>query len=143
MLKNIPEIISPELMMALMQMGHGDELVLGDINFPSYTMNNRCIYAKGWSTKHLMDAILQLMPLDSFSGDAVTVMQPAEGNPAPAIWQEYEAIIRRHDFARAFKKFHQIERTEFCNRAKNSFVTVQTSEPAPYSAIILRKGMMG
>ena len=43
MLKDIPEIISPELMFALMQMGHGDEIVIGDSNFPSYTMSNRCI----------------------------------------------------------------------------------------------------
>ncbi len=76
MLRGIPEIIPPELMLALMQMGHGDDIVLGDINFPSYSTNNRCVNVKGHTIKDLLDAILDFFPLDTFVDDAVTVMRP-------------------------------------------------------------------
>lgn len=144
MLRNIPEIIPPELMLALMEMGHGDDIVLGDINFPSYTMGNRIVYCKGHSTKEIMEAILQFMPLDIFVEDAVTVMKPGDMfKGTPPIWQDYERIVKANDFSGAFKEFYQMERFDFYDRAKQSFVTVQTSEPALYAPLILRKGIIG
>ena len=66
MLKNIPDIISPELMYALMNMGHGDEICFGDANFPADSMGQRVIRADGHKITELLDAVLQLLPLDSY-----------------------------------------------------------------------------
>jgi len=143
MLKNIPEIIPPDLMLALMQMGHGDDIVFGDINFPSYSTGQRCVFAKGHKITELLDAILDFMPLDEFVDDSVTVMRPGgdyEGF-VPPIWEEYRGIIKAKDFVGAFSDFHKMERFDFYERAKNSFVTVHTSEPALYACMILRKGI--
>jgi L-fucose mutarotase len=144
MLRNIPEIMPPDLMLALMEMGHGDDIVIGDINFPSRTMSQRCVYAKGLRSTDIVDAILQFMPLDVFVDYPVSVMKPGglfEGTPP--IWNEYEAIIKKNDFCKAFKKLEQMERFDFYARAKNSFVTVHTSEPALYACMIMKKGVIG
>lgn len=145
MLKGIPEIISPDLMTALMQMGHGDDIVFGDINFPSYSMGNRCVYAKGHKITELLEAILTFMPLDTFVDDSVTVMTPggAYEGMVPPVWEEYRKIIQEKDFAKGFRDFHQMERFDFYERAKKSFVVVQTSEPSLYACMILRKGVIG
>ena len=66
MLKNIPSIISPELMYALMNMGHGDEICFGDANFPADSMGQRVIRADGHKITELLEAVLELMPLDIF-----------------------------------------------------------------------------
>jgi len=144
MLRNIPEIIPPDLMLALMQMGHGDDIVFGDINFPSYSMGQRCVYAKGHRIPEFLDAILDFMPLDTFGDDCVTVMQPggAYEGLIPPIWEEYRGIIKAKDFTGAFSDFHKMERFEFYERAKRSFVVIHTSEPALYACLILRKGVM-
>ena len=144
MLKNIPECIPPELMLALMEMGHGDDIVIGDINFPSKTMSQRCVYAKGLSATELIDAILQFMPLDIFVDDPVVVMQPGElYKGVPPIWEDYERTIKKNDFCGAFKELTKIDRFDFYERAKKSFVTVQTSEPALYACMIMKKGVIG
>ena len=144
MLKDIPEIMSPDLMYALMQMGHGDDIVIGDINFPSYTMGQRVVYQKGIMATDLMAAILKFMPLDEFVECPVSLMKPGDlFTGTPPIWAEYEEIIKENDFTGAFKKFEWIERDDFYERAKNSFVTIQTSEPALYACVILKKGVIG
>ena len=144
MLRNIPEVIPPELMLALMEMGHGDDIVIGDINFPSKTMSNRCVYAKGIMATDLLDAILQFFPLDVFVEDPVVVMQPGDlFKGTPPIWDDYDKIIKKHDFCGAYKELTKIDRFDFYDRAKNSFGTVQTSEPALYACMILKKGVIG
>jgi len=144
MLKNIPECLPPDLMHALMEMGHGDDIVIGDINFPSKTMSQRCVYAKGISATEILDAILQFFPLDVFVEDPVVVMQPGElFKGTPPIWAEYDEIIKKNDFCEAYKGLTKIDRFDFYERAKNSFVTVQTSEPALYACMILKKGVIG
>ena len=144
MLKDIPEAISPELMFALMQMGHGDEIVIGDGNFPAYTMSTRCVNAKGLPATVIAEAILKFMPLDIFVDDPVCVMQTGDSfKGTPPIWAEYEKIVRANDFCGAFKKLVHIERFDFYERAKKSFVTVQTSETALYACLILKKGVIG
>jgi len=144
MLRNIPEVIPPDLMKAMMEMGHGDELVIGDINFPSMTMSSRCVYAKGITATAMLDAILQFMPLDVFVDDPVVLMQPGDlFKGTPPIWDEYDKIIKDNDFCKAYKGFAKIDRFDFYERAKKSFVTVQTSDPALYACMILKKGVIG
>ena len=144
MLRNIPECIPPELMLALMEMGHGDDIIIGDINFPARTMSKRCVYTKGIMATELLDAILRFMPLDVFVDDPAVVMRPGDlYKGVPPIWDEYAKILRKNDFCGAFKELSQIDRFDFYDRAKNSFVTVQTSEPALYACLILKKGVIG
>ena len=145
MLKGIPEIIPPDLMHALMQMGHGDDIVFGDINFPSFSTAQRCVYTKGHRITDLLVAILDYFPLDTFADDTVTLMRPggAYEGFVPPVWEEYRGIIKAKDFAGAFSDFYLMERFDFYERAKKSFVTVGTSENAFYACMILRKGVIG
>ena len=77
MLKGIPPILSPELLCALDQMGHGDELVIADGNFPSHSVgkNSIVIRADGHGVPEILDAILTLMPLDTYTEKPVGLMQ--------------------------------------------------------------------
>lgn len=142
MLKHIPEILSPDLMKAMMEMGHGDELTLGDINFPAVSQSIRYVSARGHTVCELLDAILTFLPLDAYHDTCVTLMDPGEfwnGGEAP-IWNSYRKIIKKHDDCGAFQNFDIISSEEFYARARSSFVTVSTSEPSAYGCIILRKG---
>ena len=88
MLKNIPKIISPELIKTLMEMGHGDELVIGDGNFPAETYGKRVIRCDGHGVPELLDAIMQLFPLDTYTEKPVMLMEVVHGDPVvPTIWE--------------------------------------------------------
>jgi len=142
MLKGIPKIISPELLKVLSEMGHGDELVIADANFPSVTCGKRVIRADGHGVPELLDAILQLYPLDSnYSKYPVSLMQVAPGDQTkPVIWQEFQSIIEKHDSN--FKEFEFIERFDFYERAKEAFAVLATGESALYANIIIKKGVI-
>ena len=144
MLKGIPEILSPELMKTIMEMGHGDEICFGDINFPAQSMGsgNRVIRADGHKITELLDAVLQLLPLDSFVQKPCVLMDAPVGNE-PAVWGKYDKIIRENDFAGAFKHgFEKVERFDFYDRAKECYAIVATGEYEGYSNIILKKGVI-
>ncbi len=66
MLKGIPKIISPELLKVMMEMGYGDELVIGDGNFPGQSVNSNCIRCDGHNVPELLEAILKLYPLNTY-----------------------------------------------------------------------------
>lgn len=143
MLKGIPEILSPELMKTIMEMGHGDEICFGDINFPAQSMGsgNRVIRADGHTVTDLIDAVLQFFPLDTFVEKPVAVVDPAD-MPRPEVWDEFESIIKNRDFCNTYKDFDVVERFAFYERAKKCFAVVATSEHAAYSCIILKKGVI-
>ncbi|MEG1655876.1 MAG: RbsD/FucU domain-containing protein [Christensenellaceae bacterium] len=141
MLRNIPEIISPDLMKAIMEMGHGDEICFTDVNFPAQSMGQRVIRADGHDIAELMEAILEFMPLDSFVAAPCILMDAPKG-AAPKVWDVYEDVIKRKDFANAFTKFEFCERFAFYERAKKCFAVVATSEHEGYSNIILKKGVI-
>ena len=87
MLKNIPKIISPELVKYLMEMGHGDELVIADANFPAHRIGQRVVRCDGHGVPVILDAILQLLPLDTYSDYQAGLMQVVPGDPTiPVIW---------------------------------------------------------
>ncbi|MEA4853967.1 MAG: RbsD/FucU domain-containing protein [Christensenella sp.] len=142
MLKGIPEIISPELMKVLMEMGHGDEICFGDINFPSQSVGQKVIRADGHTVTDLLDAILHFFPLDTYVEHPCAVMRPVDDSEPPQVWQEFESIIKNHDFASAYKDFELVERFAFYERAKKCYAVVATSERAGYSCIILKKGVI-
>ena len=141
MLKSIPTVLSPELMMILMEMGHGDELVLADGNFPAVTCGKRLIRCDGLAIPELLDAILLFFPLDNKVEAPVSLMAlGADDSFVPVIWDEYKNIVQKHEAVN--NKFEYMERFAFYERAKQAFAVVATSEQALCGNIILKKGVM-
>src|SRR5512144_1352212 len=98
MLKGISLLISPELIKILMEMGHGDELVIADGNFPAASVAQRLVRADGLGCPVLLDAILRLFPLDPYVEKPVALMAVVPGDPyQPIIWDDYRNIIKQHD----------------------------------------------
>lgn len=141
MLKNIPKILSPELVKTLMEMGHGDEIVIADGNFPSETIGQRVIRCDGHGVPELLDAIMQLFPLDTYTEKPVMLMEVVPGDPVvPTIWDKYKEIINKYEPENC--KIEMIERFAFYERAKTAFAVVATGEEAIYANIILKKGVV-
>ena len=142
MLKGIPSILPPDLLKILMEMGHGDEICLGDGNFPHASTNSRIVRCDGQGVPALLDAILTLMPLDIYVDHPVTLMAVVPGDQtATPIWNEYQAIIARHD-ARGSAAISNIERFAFYEKARRCYAVVATGEKALYANIILKKGVV-
>ena len=138
MLKKIPKILSPELVKIMMEMGHGDELVIGDGNFPSETMGQRVVRADGHGAAELLRAILELMPLDTYAQPVYLMAKvPGDETPVP-IWDEYADIIKPHTES----KIEFLERFEFYERSKKAFAVVATGEEAIYANVIIKKGVV-
>ena len=139
MLKGIPNIISPELLKILDEMGHGDEIVIGDGNFPAASNAQRLIRCDGHNVPELLDAILKLMPLDTYVDSPVMLMQTTKDDPTPTIWAEYQEIVDKHN---GTTEMSQIERFAFYDRAKTAYAIIATSEKALYANVILKKGVV-
>ncbi len=141
MLKNIPPVLSPELLKILMEMGHGDEIVLADGNFPSETCGQRVVRADGHGVNILLDAVMKFFPLDTYADNPVILMDVVKGdNISPDVWVEYEKTIRKYEPENC--KFVKLERYEFYERAKKAYAVVATGETAVYANIILKKGVV-
>ena len=140
MLKGIPQILSPELLKVLCEMGHSDRLVIGDGNFPAASMAQRLVRLDGHGVPEILDAILRLYPLDSYVDAPVKLMQVTPGDDVvPVIWEKYKAIVEKH----AGKvQFEEIERFAFYERTKTAYCVVATGETALYANIILKKGVV-
>ena len=136
MLRNIPACISPDLMHALMTMGHGDEIVLADADFPAATYSRRLIRADGLDMCTLLEAILPFFPLDSFVEKPVLTMDCSEWGDEPESYQRFREIIRRYD--NHFTDFELLKRFDLYERANNAFAVVVTSEAD--GNIVLKKG---
>ena len=139
MLKNIPPIISPELLKILAEMGHGDEIVLADANFPAAALARNLVRADGHGVPEILDAILQFFPLDTFVECPVALMDTGEQNVRPPIWQEYSKCILNNEGDRHVEL---VERFEFYERAKKAYAIVATGETELYANIILKKGIV-
>lgn len=141
MLKGIPSVLSPELLKILMEMGHGDELVLADGNFPAASHAQRLVRCDGHAIPELLDAILTFFPLDTYAEKSVALMAVVPGDPTiPVIWDEYKGLIKKHDPQAA--ELEQVERFAFYERAKHAYAVVATGEKALYANIILKKGVV-
>lgn len=141
MLKGIPSILSPELLKVLMEMGHSDELVLADGNFPKHAHPACVIRCDGHGIPELLEAILQLMPLDTYVEHPTLLMQVMPDDPyRPEIWDTYREIGKRHE-ANGLREI-QIDRFEFYQRARQAYVVVTTGETALYANVILKKGVV-
>jgi L-fucose mutarotase len=141
MLNGIPKIISPELLKVLMEMGHSDELVLADGNFPAASHAQRLVRCDGHSVPELLDAILQLFPLDQYVEKPAALMQVVPGDPAETpIWEQYRSIIVLRSGLE--EPFEEVERFAFYERAKKAYAIVATGESAIYANLILKKGVI-
>lgn len=139
MLKNISPIISPELLKILMEMGHGDEIVIGDGNFPAASIAQRLVRLDGHGVNEIVDAILKLMPLDTYVEAPVALMDNGDPDNLPVIWKDYEETVKANE---GDKKFELVERFAFYERAKKAYAVVATGETAIYANIILKKGVV-
>lgn len=142
MLRNIPSILSPELLHTLRAMGHGDDIVIGDANFPAESIGPECIRLDGISATEVLEAVLTLMPLDTFVEDPALVMQVV-GDPTavPEVVGAFQEIID-HTADRP-AKIQSLERFAFYERASTAFAVIQTGETRLYGNIILKKGVIG
>ncbi len=141
MLKGIPSILAPDLLKMLMEMGHGDELVIADGNYPKFGHPNKVVRCDGHGIPELLDAILKFMPLDAYVDNPVILMDILPNDPVvPVIWDEYKKIIDKH--GNDSKAVQAINKFEFYERAKQAYGVVTTSETALYANIILKKGVV-
>ena len=141
MLKGISPVISPDLIKVLMEMGHGDELVIADGNFPAASIAQRLVRADGLGCPVLLEAILRLFPLDEYVEKPAALMAVVPGDPyQPVIWDDYRKIIQGHETA--FRDFEYVERFAFYERARKAYAVLATSEMALYANIILKKGVI-
>ncbi|MGN0523734.1 MAG: RbsD/FucU family protein [Eubacterium sp.] len=143
MLKGIPSILSPELLCALSQMGHGDELVIADGNFPCHSVgkNSIVIRADGHGVPEILDAVLQVFPLDTYTEKPVGLMEVVKGdNVETPIWDEYKKILNNRE--PSHNDIEYIERFAFYERAKGAYLIIATSEQALYANILLKKGVV-
>ncbi len=140
MLKGISPLISPELLMELSSMGHGDEIVLADAHFPGDTYNENVIRADGLKIDDLLAAILPLFEIDEYVDDPLVMMEAVEGDQLdPAVEESYLKSI--HITNPDAPEIKRIDRFEFYDRAEEAFVVVMSGETAKYGNIILKKGV--
>ena len=146
MLKGIPKILSPELLKVLCEMGHSDRLVIADGNFPSESMGKDAIVIRcdGHGVPEILDAILQVFPLDTYVENPVNLMQlmpDAVGKVETPIWDTYKEIVKKHD-DRGEAAIGNIERFAFYDEAKTAYAIIATGESAIYANVMLQKGVV-
>jgi L-fucose mutarotase len=141
MLKGIPPILPPDLLKILMEMGHGDEIVIADGNFPAASHAQRLVRCDGHDVPPLLDAVLQLFPLDTFVKHPVALMAVVPGDQySPKIWPVYKKVVQKHH--PKLTEFEKLERHAFYERARKAYAVVATGELARYANLILKKGLV-
>ena len=139
MLKGISSLLTPELLKILMEMGHGDDLVIGDGNFPAASHAQRLVRLDGHGVPAVLDAVLSVFPLDQYVERPAGIMAVVPGDPVvPVIWDTYKELVAKHEGKPV--EFEEIERFAFYERAKKAYAIVATGESAQYANIILKKG---
>lgn len=140
MLYNIPPVITPKLMKTIMEMGHGDEIVLSDGNFPAKGMNKNVIRCDGTGLPALLDAIMQFFPLDYAAEYSVTLMVKPDDLPEPPVWEKYYEILAAR--SREAYKIEHIGRFDLYDRARAAYAVVTSGERERFANIILKKGIV-
>ena len=146
MLKNIPSILSPELLKVLCEMGHSDRLIIADGNFPAESMGKNAIVIRmdGHGVPEILDAICQVFPLDTYTDKPVNLMALMDrdvGKVETPIWDTYKEIVAKYD-DRGAAAVGNIERFAFYEEAKTAYCIIATSESAIYANVMLQKGVV-
>ena len=141
MLKGIPDILSPELLKILMEMGHGDEIVIADGNFPKMAHGENVVRLDAHGVCEILEAVLKFFPLDPYVENPVTLMEVVKGDDfIPVIWDDYKKIIKNAEGKDTGIEYEK--RFEFYDRAAKAYATVATGEKSLYANIILKKGVV-
>ena len=143
MLKNINALLNADVLWVLRAMGHGDRLVLADTNFPSDSVARCTAYGDllriDAPAAEVAEAVLSLMPLDTFVDDPATRMEVADDpQQLPAVQQEVEKVVQKY----GAKKLAGIERFRFYDMAKESYCVISTGERRFYGCFMLSKGVV-
>ena len=138
MLKNISKHLSPELLKALSEMGHGDTLVIADGNFPGKSLARNIVRYDGNDLPTVLDAILSVFPIDTFSEPAIQLMECPDGRPE--IWDKYDELLLKHEKREI--KCVPVDRFTFYEVAKKAYLVVTTHETALYANILITKGVV-
>ncbi|HET7105074.1 MAG TPA: RbsD/FucU domain-containing protein [Terracidiphilus sp.] len=138
MLKLINPLLTGDLLAILSNMGHGDEVVIADANFPAESIARRLVRYPGISATDVLAAVLSVLPLDDFVDHPAAAMD-APGQ-RPAIYPEYEEALKKAE-GRVIT-LEPVERFAFYDRAKAAFAVIATGELRLYANIILRKGVL-
>ena len=137
MLKGVPAIIHPDFLKILAQMGHGDEIVIADAHFPSYSISSNVVRVDKVSSTEIMEAVLKLIELDQYVDKPVMLMEPVPGDSIdPELLSEVKMLTGNPE------RIDYIERFAFYERAKKAFCVIATGEKAIYANIILKKGVI-
>jgi L-fucose mutarotase len=119
-------------------MGHGDEIIFADTHFPGHSLNKNVIRCDGLNIPNLLEAILPLFEIDSYSKESITMMDAVQGDKLdPNVEKNYMNVISKYSEATPLK----MERFKFYEKAKNCFCVVMTGDTAKYGNIILKKGV--
>jgi len=141
-LKGIDPLLGPDLLHALAAMGHGDEIAIVDANFPAAAMAKRLVRLDGVNAPRALEAVLTLLPLDTFVKSPVSVMQVVgSARQVPPPVREFQPIIDRAMGRRL--KLAALERFAFYGRVQRAFAVLATGERRFYGNIILTKGVIG
>jgi L-fucose mutarotase len=128
-------------MKTLMEMGHSDEIIIADGNYPVHSQGVKVIRADGLEVAPLLSAILDFLPLDSYSDCSVALMEVVKGDPTlPLIWEEYKSIIEEKGYS--LEVIENIDRFDFYERSKKAFAIIATSDKVLYANILLKKGVV-
>jgi L-fucose mutarotase len=144
MLKGISPLLSPMLLKVLCEMGHGDTIVIADGNFPAETMGKEGIVIRmdGHGVPEILEAILEVFPLDQYVEKPVYLMNKVPGDNADvSIWETYEEQIAKAE-ERGISVIDKLERFAFYEEAKKAYAIIATSEKAIYANIMLQKGVI-
>ena len=136
MLVGIHPLLTPDLLHALASMGHGDEIVIADANFPSASIARRLICLPGTDAPGALEAILTVLPLDAVSSPAVFAMQPAGRQELPRPVADFLRVLGTS------ATIGSLDRFAFYQRARNAFAVVRTGDLRPYGNAILVKGVV-
>lgn len=141
MLKGLDPLLGPDLLQVLRAMGHGDEIVITDANYPSESAGPIVVRLDGQESPRVLDAVLSVMPLDEFVPEAAWHMQVV-GDPTGEmpIFGLFREIIARREGPKF--KLHSLERYAFYERARQAYAVVATGERRLYGNIILKKGIV-
>ena len=141
MLKDIPALISPDMLKILAEMGHGDQLAIVDANFPAASHTRRLIRADGVSSTDILTAILHLLPIDNFCEHPARSMAVVGDDTAtPDIVNDFNKILS--DAEGKLIKCQPLERQVFYEEAKISYAIVITGERRLYGNLLLKKGVI-
>jgi len=142
MLKGINPMLSPDLLKVLCEMGHSDTIVIADGNFPAQTMGKNGIVLRmdGHGVPEILEAILEVFPLDQYVDQPVSLMERVPGDQADvSIWKTYDAMIEKAE-PRGKAVIQKLERFAFYEEAKKAYAIIATSETSQYANVILQKG---